>query len=1387
MERGRARKRGHPNRGGGRFNRGRGGVQPGRGRGRGQRIARGGGGGASRGGGSGFQRKGVGDLDDWEDRPLDGLHREDQDYGYTHPSQSHGYTHSSQSRGYTHSSQSREPVKVWSRPPKVKVAMQRIQMSRENQDMIRDMLQDLHGEELDIPCEEDYDYLDVRSEDQYWLSDGTLQIEDSYSYATEDTHSKTAFVVNQFAINKLVRYGFDKERCTEAYESADGDIGASLEQLLCECFKDDLETAKHPEAASCKQDSSFWQEVMESRDEEMIALKSIYEDKFEERIGNTVWVLNLDLDHLTEMVAPQACVKRTRAQAANNVSNNICKYFLSGTCKYANRCKFKHVKEEEDNSLASAESFLYHLEVRFPSGNCYPQEPPLLAFSSTYQFMPTHISLNITKHLMKEAVSLSLTGEPAIFTLVSLLDDVPLLKSIVDGAPSEMSVPRAVTSRFRPVRQKVMKSSQEEEEDDEDEGSDVDKETIEALVRMTEKESEVTTEEEVQPQKFRRKDIVRPPLPEAQLRKMNRVLKQEYQRKRNVSSYKKMQVQRQSLPAWDMQDLLVDAISNQQVMVISGMTGCGKTTQVPQFLLDFYLTTKDGDMCNIVCTQPRRISAISVAERVAEERACKLGGIVGYQIRLESVQSSKTRLLFCTTGIILRHLEGDPYLTGITHIIVDEVHERSQDSDFLLMILKDLLPLRPDLKVILMSATLNAELFSTYFGQCRTIEIPGKTFPVDQYFLEDVIEETGFVLEDGSPYARSLKRTSASPGETCHSVDDITDEIRSLSCGSSVPYPKDNIRDENLTVKQLFARYSDGVSRSTIKTLAMVDHDKINMDLIISILEWIIHGDHEYPRNGAVLIFMPGFAEIQSFYDTLLSHSEFRNKSRFKVIPLHSTLSSEDQHAVFQSPPKGVTKIVIATNIAETSITIDDVVFVVDTGRMKEKRYDSSKGMESLELVWVSRANALQRRGRAGRVTSGVCFHLFTSHRFEHHLREQPIPEIQRAPLEQICLRIKMMDIFKDNNIKDVLMNLVEPPAMQSIDDALKRLQDLGALNPDMELTPLGYHLGSLPVDVRIGKLMLFGAIFRCLDSILTIAATLSSKSPFVSPFDKRQEADNKKLEFALGNSDHLTVLNAYMGWINARKRSSQEGFHFCRENFLSVKSLQMLSSLKQQFVELISDIGFVKEGITLRDVERVARDGTDGVINATGSEANANCNNWKLLSAVLVGALYPNVVQILTPETRYSQSSAGAVMRAPKPQEMKFKTKLDGYVFIHPSSVNFQVRHYESPYLVYHEKVKTSKVYIRDCTMVSVYPLLLFGSGVISIDLEHGDFVLSIDDGWIRFLVKSHEIAELVKELKGELDQLLADKISQPNMDLCTCPRGSRIIDTIVTLITSQ
>lgn len=456
------------------------------------------------------------------------------------------------------------------------------------------------------------------------------------------------------------------------------------------------------------------------------------------------------------------------------------------------------------------------------------------------------------------------------------------------------------------------------------------------------------------------------------------------------------------------------------MVVISGETGCGKSTQVPQYILDEYFAQlaaktdfsacKSIEPVQIICTQPRRLTAIAVAERVSHERCEKIGNVVGYQIRLENKISSATRLTFCTTGLLLRRLQSDPLLTGISHIIVDEVHERSQESDFLLVIIKELLEKRSNLRVILMSATLNASIFSDYFCGIPVLDIPGRTFGVEQFFLEDILHRSRYIMEQDSKYSRTLSKAE---------YQQLEQDLEDVLISTITPPVK--LRDERLSLLEMYGRYSD-YSKNVCKTLFQMDPAKINPELIETVLRYIVEDASEWPQEGTILVFLPGLGEIQTVHETLCESSIFSpHANRFIIIPLHSTLTNEEQALVFRKAPAGKRKIVLTTNIAETSITIDDCVFVVDCGQMKEKRFDSNRNMESLELTWVSRANALQRKGRAGRVMPGICIHLFTKHRFTHHFLGQPVPEIKRVPLDQLLLRIKTLPNFAEREITDVI------------------------------------------------------------------------------------------------------------------------------------------------------------------------------------------------------------------------------------------------------------------------------------------------------------------------------------------------------------------------------
>ncbi|XP_049617276.1 putative ATP-dependent RNA helicase DHX57 [Syngnathus scovelli] len=1299
--------------------------------------------------------------------------------------------------------------------------MQKIFMTNKNQKLVKDLLWDLrnldeHGDtglnDEEEEEAEEYDEIDHREEGQFWTTtdEPVERAASPEEYESDHERPPAEPVVSLFAIGKLSRYGFDRERSKQALESCGGDFGITLEQLLNEVY---TERYGQEAVSNAGPSATPIDECLNQRQEEALALAAIFGDRFQERITNSVWVITLEPPFLTNKIEKNYSEKS---------SKKVCQFYLKGnTCRYGSKCKFKHQAPDKGLSdqygpaqteISSYSPPEYELEIRFPKGNSYPSQAPVVAYSTNDEAVGAAGRLSVTERLFGEALMAAHNKEPVVYTLVSVCEDETTMKELLGVAhhkyskPPPVVVPPASVAKAKrkvgtskalvesvcpsrrttpPVdredtipRSKYNGSSRGPKIEPcgagEANGPEEDNEVAAVLVENV---SSVNL----------RKRVTN----NSNLLQENGKLCRDFAKKQSSKSFRSMLEQRTKLPAWDERYNILELLESCQVLVVSGMTGCGKTTQIPQFILDASLAGPADKVANIVCTQPRRISATSVARRVAQERGESLGRSVGYQIRLESVRSSATRLLYCTTGVLLRRLQSDADLQDVTHVIVDEVHERTDESDFLLLVLKDLIHQRPDLKIILMSATLNANLFSEYFYDCPTVHIPGHTFPVTQLFLEDAISLTRYVVEDGSPYMRSNRQNSSAAsrqggrGAPKGIVDTLEEDMWNFMSLTKKDFVKDSVPDQQLSLQELTVRFK-GCKPSVLQTIAAMDLDKINMDLIESLLEWIVDGKHSYPP-GAVLVFLPGLAEIKMLFEQLQSNRMFSNRrtDRCVVYPLHSSMSNEEQQAVFNRPPEGVTKIIISTNIAETSVTIDDVVYVIDCGKMKEKSYDASKSMESLEESWVSRANALQRKGRAGRVASGVCFHLFTSHCFRHQLAEQQIPQIQRVPLEQLCLRIKILDVFAEQPLEDVFRCLIEPPATGSLEAAERRLQDLGALTAEEKLTPLGYHLARLPVDVRVGKLMLFGAIFRCLDPALTIAASLAFKSPFVSPWGKQEEANLKKLAFAVARSDHLALLQAYKGWYSAKKATKASGHGYCQENFLSRRVLQEIACVKRQFAELLSDIGFIKEGLRSRDIERLSSKGSDGVLEATGPEANLNAENMDLMSAMLCAALYPNVVQVKAPQDVYKMSVKGAVKM--HPNELHFLTKNDGCVHVHPSSVNYSFRRYDSPYLVYLEKVKTSRVFIRDCSMVSVYALVLFGGGEINVDMRKGQFVISLDDGWIRFAADSHQVAELIKELRLELDRLLEDKIQNPSMDLCSCPRGSRIIHMIVNLVSTQ
>ena len=380
--------------------------------------------------------------------------------------------------------------------------------------------------------------------------------------------------------------------------------------------------------------------------------------------------------------------------------------------------------------------------------------------------------------------------------------------------------------------------------------------------------------------------------------------------KASAPSYKHMLMSRMILPIWGFKDELLSTICGNQVVIVCGETGCGKSTQVPAFILEHELL--GGRHCKVYCTQPRRISAISLARRVSEELGEWKGDVgtfrslVGFAIRLESKFTLQTRLVYATTGIVMRMLEGSDDLGDITHLVLDEVHERTIDSDFLLIVIRKLLKRRPDLKVVLMSATVNAERFSYYLGGAPIMNVPGRTFPVETKFLEDAVEVTGFSTDSGYHGG----------AEAIEADDDDAAKVRSQ-------------------VGDL-----QGYSPRTLSTLAKIDEYRIGYGLIVKLLETIATSVPYSSYSKAILVFLPGIAEIRRLNDMLTGHRAFT--SGWVIYTLHSTIATDEQERAFMVPPPGVRKIVLATNIAETGITIPDVTCVIDTGKHKEMRFVSS-------------------------------------------------------------------------------------------------------------------------------------------------------------------------------------------------------------------------------------------------------------------------------------------------------------------------------------------------------------------------------------------------------------------------------------------------------------
>ncbi|OBZ79001.1 ATP-dependent RNA helicase DHX36 [Grifola frondosa] len=674
---------------------------------------------------------------------------------------------------------------------------------------------------------------------------------------------------------------------------------------------------------------------------------------------------------------------------------------------------------------------------------------------------------------------------------------------------------------------------------------------------------------------------------------------------------------RASLPVFSKCAELMKHIQEHDVTICMAATGSGKTTQIPQLILDEFVDRGEGAKCNIVCTQPRRIAAISVAQRVASERGEHVGrgSSIGYQVRFEAkLPDYHGSVTYCTTG-------AGRTMDDVTHIVVDEVHERDVDIDLMLVVLKRLLKDRKaqgrPIKVILMSATIDPTLFKNYFPDeqgkpAGIVEIPGRAFPVTKRFLDDFVP----------PLVRDLETAWVFREPSVQKY--LAQEIGLETLGIS---------------------YSP-MSRPSTPSVREGSRDTDDLELPIPLVALTIAHVLKRSDDGHVLVFLPGWDDISSVQKCLLDRTRslglnFTDTSKYAIHLLHSSIPVEEQQAIFRPPPEGIRRIILATNIAETSVTIPDVVYVVDTARVKEQRFDPSRHISALVSAWVGTSNLNQRAGRAGRHRPGEYFGILSRNHSEELHPHQTV-EMKRVDLDNVVMHVKALN-FPGMTVQEVLAATIEPPAADRIEAAIKSLQMVGALDAQNQLTSLGRVLLQLPVDVRMGRLVLAHEQPRAIRFPIHIKNEANAKKNSWSPEEFR--------------SDVLAALRAYNEWWDLQR----QGFYvqanrFCMDNFLSKPTLLMVDKVKTHLLRALYDVGIIDisgggrvpyqaPGVRSKDVPSIP------------PMLNSNGDSLPILAALIAIASQPKY--------------------AIRTGERTYRTAVDKIVLIHPSSVNHRKRDY--------------------------------------------------------------------------------------------------------------
>ena len=639
---------------------------------------------------------------------------------------------------------------------------------------------------------------------------------------------------------------------------------------------------------------------------------------------------------------------------------------------------------------------------------------------------------------------------------------------------------------------------------------------------------------------------------------------------------------RRGLPVHAQRQEFLDMYQKSQILVFVGETGSGKTTQIPQFVLFDDLPHLQGKM--VACTQPRRVAAMSVAQRVAQEMDVTLGDEVGYSIRFEDMTSQKTILKYMTDGMLLREAMNDHHLSRYSTIILDEAHERTLATDILMGLLKEVVTRRPDLKLIIMSATLDAQKFQKYFMNAPLLAVPGRTHPVEIFYT---------------------------------------------------PEPE---RD-----------YVEAALRTVIQI-------------------------HTNEPAGDILLFLTGEEEIEDTVRKINLEADEMTRDAdggpLKVYPLYGTLPPMQQQRIFDAAPapyrpggRPGRKCIVSTNIAETSLTIDGIVYVVDPGFSKQKVYNPRIRVESLLVSPISKASAQQRAGRAGRTRPGKCFRLYTEQAFKKELIEQSYPEILRSNLASTVLELKKLGV--DDLVH---FDLMDPPAPETLMRALEELNYLACLDDEGELTALGKLASEFPLDPALAVMLISSPEFYCSNEILSLTSLLSVPQLFIRPASARKRADEMKDLFAHQDGDHLTMLNVYHAFKSPTAQENPK--QWCHDHFLSYRSLQQADNVRLQ----------LKRIMEREEIELVSTPFEDK-------------------------KYYENIRRALV---------AGFFMQVAKKDNKTYVTVKDNQpVILHPSTVLGQ----DSEWVVYNEFVLTSKNYIRTVTAVKPEWLLEISANYYDVD----------------------------------------------------------------------